>query len=260
VTAVKGLAAAGGHLDQGARAVGGQGLFEVGNGFDLGRLQALGNQWGQMAQAAAQRVGLAGPPGQRLGPVEGEGAPAARVGVEAVGEIGFDPGALVEKGERLVPGWRQIGQAQAVLLGLVMHPAQGGCPLSWPRLPQWPCRRRTADSRRSRSSAETRAPRRRVGRGGSCAGNPEPASRRPRAAGRSLFEPLVPGCRLVSLHFVSRARFFSYVNHITFRLAFQYSSCDLVIISQNTSSACHFHPTHPHSPTGELGSNRSPGG
>jgi len=94
-------------------------------GVDLRVPQPVGDERRQVSQSSAERRGFAGPfrEGGRL--VEGEHAPAAGFGVEAVGEEGFDAGALVEERQRLVPGRRDVGQAGAVLFGLKLDAAEG---------------------------------------------------------------------------------------------------------------------------------------
>ena len=78
-----------------------------------------------VAQTLPKGVALADPRRQCFGPVESEHAPAARFGVEAVGKVRLDAGGLVEEGQRLVPRLGQIRQAEAVLLGLMLHSAEG---------------------------------------------------------------------------------------------------------------------------------------
>jgi len=85
----------GSHLDQRARPVGGEGQLHVGDGFDLCRPEAVGDQRRQAAQASAQRDRLAHSAKQRLRLVEGEHAPALWGGVQSIGEEGLDPSTLV---------------------------------------------------------------------------------------------------------------------------------------------------------------------
>ncbi len=122
-----GLAAAGGHLDQGAGPVGGEGALQVAHRLDLRGPQAGGDQRRQRAQPGAERVGLLGPPGQRLRAVEGEHAAGARVGVAHVGEEGLDAGGLIQEGQGRVPGvgLEQRRQPGAVFRRLRFDAAQG---------------------------------------------------------------------------------------------------------------------------------------
>ena len=102
----EGLAGAGRHLDQRARAVRGERLLEVADGRDLRGPEARLSQRRQRAQAVSQR-GCGGmlrdvrePAGKRLRPVEREHRAARGVGVERVREAGLGPGRLVGERER----------------------------------------------------------------------------------------------------------------------------------------------------------------
>jgi hypothetical protein len=98
VTAVKVIAGAGGHLDEGAGAVGGEGLFKAGDGVDLALAERGSVQRGELAKAGAEGIGLLDEFEQVLGRVEGEDGARAGVGVALVAEVGFDAGGLVGEG------------------------------------------------------------------------------------------------------------------------------------------------------------------
>ena len=114
------LAAAGGHLDQGAGAVVGERVLQVADrprswagqrplrrqiGRHRSRRRACG-AGGLSGNSAAQ------PGGQRLGPVEVEDAAAARLGVEPVGEAGLHAGALVQERQRAAVGREGVREAR----------------------------------------------------------------------------------------------------------------------------------------------------
>ncbi len=58
--------------------------------------------------------------------MEGEHRPGARLGVEAVGEVGLDAGGFVEEGQRSAPGRQTGGQASRVTAGLEFDAGQRG--------------------------------------------------------------------------------------------------------------------------------------
>lgn len=143
----EGFAAAGSHLDQGLGLVGGQGLFQLGDGADLRGPQLVvraaaapfGHQLGHVAHAGqkgagwfADAVALAGgweqgqPLHQQLGAEEGEHAAGVGGGVQAVGEVGFHPGAFPHKGQGAAPGGQGSGQAFGVAAALQLYAGQGG--------------------------------------------------------------------------------------------------------------------------------------
>lgn len=67
-----GLAGAGGHLQEGARAVVGEGFFEVGDGGDLAIAERGGDQLGEGLEAGAEGVGLLDEFEEVFGGVKGE--------------------------------------------------------------------------------------------------------------------------------------------------------------------------------------------
>jgi hypothetical protein len=71
----EGLAAAGRHLDQGARVVRGERALEVFDRLDLAAPQALRDEGRHLLQAATPRGTLCEPLGERFGLVEGEYRP-----------------------------------------------------------------------------------------------------------------------------------------------------------------------------------------
>lgn len=142
----EGFAAAGSHLDQGLGFVGSQGFFQIGDGADLRGPQLVvraaaapfGHQLGHVAHAGqegagwfADAVALAGgweqgqPLHQQLRAEEGEHAAGAGFGVQAVGEVGFHPGAFPHKGKWAAPGGQGGGQAFGVAAALQFYAGQG---------------------------------------------------------------------------------------------------------------------------------------
>ncbi len=130
-----GLAAAGGHLNEGARLVGGERGFEIADrahlrrpqaGFDERREVAHASQesrWGEFRDgrgcgAARRQRGCrrnqVQPVAQRIGPMKRKGRACARLGVETVGEMGFDAGGLVGERQRTIPGGQFVGQTLGV--------------------------------------------------------------------------------------------------------------------------------------------------
>ncbi len=96
----EGLAGAGGHLDEGARARFGEGFFEAADGFDAADADVfaiVGMREGHLGEAMAQGVGLFEPLRERLGAMEGEDAARARMRVALVAEVGLDAGGLVQE-------------------------------------------------------------------------------------------------------------------------------------------------------------------
>ncbi|MDZ7652834.1 MAG: hypothetical protein U5L03_09920 [Burkholderiaceae bacterium] len=76
--------------------------------------------------ACSGAFGLCEPKGQRLGRVEGKDVAGARLGVEAVGEVGFGAGGFVDEGQRPAPGRQAGGQALGVAGGLDFHAGERG--------------------------------------------------------------------------------------------------------------------------------------
>lgn len=131
-----------GHLDERARAVVPERLFQVVDGLDLGGPQALLVERRHVLQAGEKGIALVEvlghrplalpilpalqPLGQQLGPVEGEDRTRARLRVEAVGEARLHAGRLVGEWQRPAPGRQGLRQALRVPGRLDLHPAQGG--------------------------------------------------------------------------------------------------------------------------------------
>jgi hypothetical protein len=182
----EGLAAAGGHLHQGAGAIVPEGLLQVGDGPDLGGPQTRLDEGRHEAQAGEKGVGrgkggwevggLGGlrvaagrvsgvggvgprtssvshegrashclldlrlwrgrwaedgrciiePSAQGLGPMEGEDPAGAGLGIEAAGEMGFDPRGLVGKRQGRAPGGEPVWETLGVLGGLDLDAGEGG--------------------------------------------------------------------------------------------------------------------------------------
>ena len=57
--------------------------------------------------------------------MKGENGSGAGIGIEAVGEAGFDAGGLVAEGERPEPGGEYVGEAMRVLVGLDLDTGEG---------------------------------------------------------------------------------------------------------------------------------------
>ena len=96
------LPRAGGHVDERARAILGERLFQADVCLDLAFPHASRNQRvrdGHRLQPGAEGVRLGGPLGERLGAMEGEHAAGARCGIAFVAEERFDAGGFVEERE-----------------------------------------------------------------------------------------------------------------------------------------------------------------
>ena len=148
----EGLAAAGGHLDESARAAVGKRPLEITDGVVLDGPQLALRQFGHLLEQPTQ---LSRPklllPEQLLGPMEGEDLPAARVRVEAVGELSNLASGLVREGEGAIPRGDLLVEPFGVAFRLDDDPSEGvphGLRLDDPR---WPLRRRRAGSRRTRT-------------------------------------------------------------------------------------------------------------
>ena len=99
------LARSGGHVDEGSRAVVGEGIFQTGDGFNLAIAHAVRDEWvfvRHPGKPAAKGVGLRGPVGERFGAMECKDTAGAGVRVAGVAKPGFDPSGFVE--ERKWPG------------------------------------------------------------------------------------------------------------------------------------------------------------
>ena len=110
-----GLARAGGHLDERARATCGEGAFQVLDGLDLCRPESAGGQRRKFAKALRQCRTSPGhmlhPGEQGFGTMKREHAAAAWVGIEAVGKERLRACALVGKRKRRFPGRQAEGDA-----------------------------------------------------------------------------------------------------------------------------------------------------
>ena len=120
-----GLAGAGGHLDERAGAVGGEGFLKGGDGLDLALAEMGGRQrmrGRQRGEAGTQRVGLGKPGGECRGLVESEDATRARPWVTLIAEEGFDPSRFVGERNRFRAGEKireEVGEVFAVVGGLL---------------------------------------------------------------------------------------------------------------------------------------------
>lgn len=78
-----------------------------------------------MLEAGTQWRGLRYPLRQRLGPEEVENLPAARCGVEAVGEVGHRAVGLEQEGQRARVRRQLVGQPGGVFRGLLLDAGEG---------------------------------------------------------------------------------------------------------------------------------------
>ena len=92
-----GLARAGGHLDERARAAVLEGLFELLDGADLARPESRGVQHGKPLKARTKRGRLGEPVPYRLRPGKAEHLPGTGPGIAPVCEARNHAGALVNK-------------------------------------------------------------------------------------------------------------------------------------------------------------------
>lgn len=129
-----GFSAAHGHVDEGARMVAGERLFQVGDDAVLVVPKAPARQRRHDAQAAAERgagrpkIGFE-PGGQGFGTAEAEDGPAAGVGFEEVGEAGLDARGLVAEWERASGCGEILREPLAVFAGLDFDSDQGNARL-----------------------------------------------------------------------------------------------------------------------------------
>jgi uncharacterized protein YukE len=139
----KGFAAARGHLDQRFGLVGGQAFLKVLHGLNLRgpqlvvgpALPPLGNELRHVPHVPQEGGGLfihsvwavrwrqvGQPLRKQLGSEKRKHAPRTGLRVQPVGELGFYPGGLEQKGQRSAPGGQGGGQALGVTLGLNLNP------------------------------------------------------------------------------------------------------------------------------------------
>src|SRR5581483_10669804 len=101
-----GLAAAGGHLDEGAAFVGGEGFLEVADGFDLrgpeiARRHLISSQ--KICESCVEVDVRFEVFEKGFRSVKGKDVAALRGGIELVGKLRFHAGGFVGEGERLPP-------------------------------------------------------------------------------------------------------------------------------------------------------------
>jgi len=146
-----GLAAAGGHLNQGAGLIGCERRFQVADRRNLRRPQAVfeqlrhGLQPGQEGRcpevgtrrhlgagmdSATGQIGAGSRQvlqqgGQRLGAMKGEHRTGARMRVQPLREMGLDASGFVAEGKGAQPGWQRFGQALGVSGRLHFHAGEG---------------------------------------------------------------------------------------------------------------------------------------
>ena len=138
----EGLAAARGHLDQGARAVLGQGLFQVPMAVIWAGQRPVVLSGG-MCRRCPRRVVVVsaardapprcarlffdcrGPTCQGFWLMETEYRSASRLRIEAVGKPGFDSRTLIEKWQGPCNGWEVLTEAFAILFCLDFDSCEG---------------------------------------------------------------------------------------------------------------------------------------
>ena len=118
-----GLARAGGHLDQGAKSIPGEGKIQGGVGLELAIPHADPRQRvgeGHGREAGAESGGFGKPGGERFRAVKGKDAAGTGLGVALVAEERFNAGGFVEEGQRAgCDGLNEIRQILGVMAGLL---------------------------------------------------------------------------------------------------------------------------------------------
>lgn len=118
-----GLSSSGCHVNQGSRAVMGEGVFQSFDGFNLAISHAVRHErvFGRhCSEAGPERIRFFRPFGQCLGAMEGKDTAGATVWISRIAEERLDAGGFVQKRKR--PGGssgEQIGQAGGVAGGLI---------------------------------------------------------------------------------------------------------------------------------------------
>ena len=113
------------HLDQRAGPILGERFFQPADGFDLHVPKPRGDQGRHVPQIGPQLViAQFDEPLKFVGPMEREHIPAARVGIEAIGEPGFNPGGFIRKRQRQPNVRNRIGQTRRVFGRLRFHARQ----------------------------------------------------------------------------------------------------------------------------------------
>ena len=115
--------------------VGGEGLFEIRDGFDLAGAHACGGSgWAAgMARSRARSVsGSASQAGERFRPMERKHPAGAGFGIAFVAKEGFNSGGFVKKRQRGTPAGglaRKSGRFFAVMAGLFGDTRKSGAGL-----------------------------------------------------------------------------------------------------------------------------------
>ena len=120
------LAGAGGHLEEGARAVVAERFFQAGDGGDLAVAERCGVQLGEVSKPGAEGIGLLDELDEVLRPVESEDGARAGVGIALVAEVRLDAGGLVGEGQRIRPALRDPLFGVGVAFALLGDPGERG--------------------------------------------------------------------------------------------------------------------------------------
>ena len=121
-----GLAGAGGHLEQRARAVVGEGFLQLQDRIDLAVAEGCGVQLGEMPEAGTEGIGLLDELDEVLRPVEGKDGARAGVGIALVAEVRLDAGGLVREGQWIRPALGDPVLGGGVAGGLLGHAGECG--------------------------------------------------------------------------------------------------------------------------------------
>ena len=119
------LAGTGGHLDEGAGAIGSEGFLEAGDSIDLAIPERSGVQLGELPEPGAKGVGLLDEFEEMRGRVKGEDRARAGVGVALVTEIRLDASGLVGEGQRISPALGDPFLRGGVALALLGDAGEG---------------------------------------------------------------------------------------------------------------------------------------
>ena len=118
-----GFPRAGCHVNQGSRAIVGEGVFESFDGFNLAISHAVRHErvfcW-QRGESGSERIRFFRPFSQRLGSMESKDRAGATVGISRIAEERLDSGGFVKKRKRPCgSSGKQIRQAGGVAGGLI---------------------------------------------------------------------------------------------------------------------------------------------
>lgn len=122
----EGLAGTGGHLDEGARAVGGKRFLKAADGVDLALAERGRVQRGQLPETGSEGVRLLDELQQVLRGVKAKDRARPGIGVTLVAEVGLDASALVREGQRIGPSLGHPVIRGRVAGGLLSNRRKGG--------------------------------------------------------------------------------------------------------------------------------------